>query len=340
MRLTTLWPNRILIWKDWKNIWVLATLFFGFLTYVSSYTLWNEIMFYKEQLQYAVFGMYETSSLLQFQSASWVLTILFTVGLAALLIGLERDQKTYDVLLAMPFTRAAVFHNKFILGLGILLAVFVFNALVMTLLVAAHPDVSFPFSTADIWGWALRYLVVVSFVFSFTMLISTVSGTALGNGVLGLIFLFFPVGFTGLIAMNLDYWQLYNVRPLSDALLEWGALLTVPVYLSPFNLLDDGGYSLPLVYGLIIAAALGSYLLAQHLFARNQMEYNGEVLMFRKLEGFFKLGVAVCFALLAGPFFTAWAEQNLLAGVISYAVVGVIFWFVVTGIINWRKRAA
>lgn len=339
MLLTTLRPNRTLLWKEWKGIAILAAVFFALFTYLSSYTFSNDIMFYKEQLENGVvYGMYQTAALLHYQSGGWLLWVFFAAGLAARMVGAERDQSTYDMLLATPYTRGQILHHKFMVGLGVVLAVVAVNGLVMTLLMAVNTEVVFPFSAAAIWAWAGRHMVVLGFIFAFTLLVSTVSGTTMGNGILGLIFLFFPGGFAALVTINLDYWGLSYTHSLMAGLEKWGVLLTVPGYIAPFPLIDMNDYNVALIYGCMIAAALGAYVLAQYLFARNQMEYNGEILMFKRLEGVFKLGVAVCFALLGGPMLVYGWDLSPWGGIISYVTVGVVFWFITTGIINWRRR--
>ncbi len=345
MRLTTLWPDRTLLWKEWRGVAMLCALFAGYFTFASSYVFLRDILIYKQYLEHGVrYGMHNAVDLLQFGSGPGMLTVLFILVLGAVLVGVERDQRTYDLLLAMPYGRRQVFAHKFILGLGFVTAVLVVNALVMALLMAAHPAVPFPFTMATIGAWLLRFLVVAAFTLSFTLLIATLSGTTWGGGILGLIFLFFPLGFSGLIALNLDCWLVEGWR-LYDTLLNVGVLLTVPTYVldgHPIDRWDFGGlrYHLALVYTLILAATTGIYLLARHLFIRNQMEHNGEVLMFSKLEGFFKLGVGVCFALLGGPLIEDTLDPGPVGLVLGYLAVGAGFWLAANGLIHWRKRDA
>lgn len=350
MRLTTLRPNRALLWKEWKGVAALYAVFFGMFTYISSYALWKDTQYYKRIMAEGIdIGPYEMVGLLGFQSGAGLWVLMFVVALAVVLTGLERNQKTYDLLLAMPYSRGQILHNKFVLGLALTVAVFVFNALVMTLVVAANPDMPYAFAAGDIWAWAGRYLVVSAFTFSFAMLIGTLSGTTLGSGILAGIFLNFPLGFFGLIGLNMDFWlsaagAQYDERwaNIMEGLYEWGAWLTIPAYVFPGHPIDLWGYNKPLIYGLVLAAALGSYLLAQYLFARNPMERNGEILMFGKLEGFFKAGVAVCFALLVGPMIISGWDMglNVAAWVIAYLAVGAVFWFLTGAVINWRRRDA
>jgi len=166
-----------------------------------------------------------------------------------------------------------------------------------------------------------------------------ISGTTLGNGILSLIFLFFPMGFPALIAVHLDYWTAQSAWNLIYDSKEIGFLLTVPTYIMDNIVL--GHANLPLIYGVLVLLTGILYQLTKYLFARNRLENNGEVLMFEQLEGFFKLGVAVCFALLGGPLviniFRMQATPSFV--LISNVLMGVIFWFLVNWIIKWRKVA-
>ncbi|MDQ7790181.1 MAG: hypothetical protein RDU41_09035, partial [Clostridia bacterium] len=62
-------------------------------------------------------------------------------------------------------------------------------------------------------------------------------------------------------------------------------------------------------------------------------------LMFSGFEWFFKLGVAVCFALLVVPIGTYRSGLEPAVGVIYYLVAGGIFWVLVTLLIKWRRKA-
>ncbi|RJX18326.1 MAG: hypothetical protein C4575_10915 [Desulforudis sp.] len=342
MSFTALWPNKALLWKEWMNTSVIAAFFVGIITYVSSYTLLNEILLFRELAESgnSYLMTFETHDLLWHMANKAVValgSILFMIALAAVMVGQERGHNTFDLLLAMPYSRREVIYNKFLFGFGLLLAVFVLNTLIMTVLIAVNPGIDFPFGIADVWTWALRSVLVLGFVFAFTLFISSMSGTTLGNGLLALIFLFFPIGMTSLIIVNVEFLHLLNDHRSVDSLLNTGMLLTVPTYIMGSHVFEE--YNPTYVYGLLFLSTLVLYQLTQYLFARNHMENNGEVLMFSRIEGFFKLGVAVCFALLVAPIVMHRWDPGIFTAIIVYLVVGVSFWLLVNGIINWRRKA-
>lgn len=339
MSLTKLAPNKTLVWKELKNSMALIIGLWLGITFVSSFMLING-------------QVYEVLTILQFNT--WGVGLYSTLGviaLAALMMGQERDHNTFNLLLAMPYSRQDIIYNKFIVGMGQILMIFTINALIMTVFVLANPSIeyigevielqSFGIGVAEIWVWALHNILVLGFVFAFTMLISTVSGTTLGNGLLSLIFLFFPTGILSLLWMNADLW--YGSISFYNRVLEAAGLLTVPL------LIMDGGYisylgqeiytNLKLLYWISISVLIGCmYKLTQYLFSKNQLENNGEVLMFNQLEGFFKFGVTACFTLLGGAIIIVLFNlQHQPIGFISYLLAGYISWVMINKVIKWQK---
>lgn len=364
MDLMKLRPNKALIWKELKNNWVLILLFWVFISFVSSYTLIDEIATYKKLLDHCIYDMSDIHRLLIFNKAFvGIFSTLLVIMLASTIMGQERDRDTFNLLLAMPYTRQEIIYNKFFIGLGQLPLIFIFNALVMTVIMRFNTGIHFPFTVGDIWFWALHNVIILSFIFVFTMLISCISGTTLGNILFSTIFLFFPYYIAQLIDVNFQDWcwglGLTIGDPykpsldviLTDPLLEIGSLLTVPFYLIDINHYINGkevveSFAL-LFYSIIIILTVTIYFFTQYLFAKNHMEQNGEVLMFNQLEGFFKLGVAVCFALLGEILILELFQLNdygedqnyfrLIVSAISYLLIGGISWLIVDRIIKRRK---
>lgn len=277
------------------------------------------------------------------------ISTILVICMAAAMFGLERQYNTFNLLLAMPYSRRDMLYNKFIVGLGQLFIIFVLNVAIMTLLVRANPGLSFPFNTMDVWAWALQSIIVLSYVFTFTMLISSISGTILGNGLLSLIFLFFPYGLWMLVDLNVSMWVtsfppfLFEIQnEIQDIVMA----MTVPVYLiankSAFGQLN---LNLPLAYGIMLVLSGVIYKLTQFLFARNQLENNGKVLMFEWLEGFFKLGVVFCLTLLGVPIIVHLFNLNppqrsmSTAYIFIYLLLGAVSWWFINWLIKWRRMA-
>ncbi|MCF8011687.1 MAG: ABC transporter permease [Clostridiales bacterium] len=338
MILTSLLPNKTLLWKEWKNSRGIGISFLGFITLFSSLTLVNEIQKYYDDIERVIYdyGMHSISKLLSFNNSGIEFgALLFVIALGAVMMGQERERNTFELMLAMPYSRREIIYNKFIVGLGLLLFTFILNAVLMNILIWGI-NINYPFGAADIWNWAFQNVLVLGFVFTFTMLISTASGTTLGNGLLSFIFLFFPMGFMGMVFINADFWL--NVSPplLYRGFNDIGLLLTVPSYILEDDVFHM--YNPALIYITLVLVAAGIYKITQYLFSINRMENNGEVLMFHQLEGIFKLGVTICFALLGGPALAKWFGLGPQPFTITgYLLTGGLLWLLTSKIIDWRK---
>jgi len=362
MNLKRFCPNRTLLWKDWKNSWLLFALFFGFVTYSLPITLLNLITTYLAVLHRMPAeyhwqflptevqpGYFLTVYTRLMSGDPWVgiVAVLFTVALAATAMGQERERETFGLLLAMPYSRQDILHSKAVTGLAQLLIIFVLNALLMSILVFVNPGIPLPFSLTDIWAWALHSFLVLTYIFCFTLVIAAISGTTLGNGILAIIFLFFPVGLLILIETNLNLWLApMDMNPawlawwnLRNILSDIAIMLSVPLWLIDFRALNAFA-GVNVLYGALAALSVGAYALSLFIFSRNPLENNGEILVFEQLEGFFKLGVAVCFALTCGPLFTsllAIRHPEPVALIISYLLAGGITWFLTGRLLEWRR---
>jgi len=286
-------------------------------------------------------GLYETGTS--------VFIILMVVGIAAVTMGNERDKNTFNLMLAMPYTRQQIINSKFVTGIAAIGAIFTANALFITLLMqafsrrVARPDYGFGFTVSELWMWALINIIVLAYIFTFTLLISTLSGTMLGNGILSIIFLAFPMGFTGLILMNIDYWFVetgYTGYTIWTWWVELVAQITVPAYLLfPIEEYPTfAKFNTPLVYVIIMLSVGVLYGLTVWLFNKNSMEHNGEVLMFSQLEGIFKLGVTVCFGLLGGAINgNLFYNYSAVFTILGYLLAGGLAYWAVDRLIERRK---
>lgn len=341
-------PGKTLLWKDLRVIWGTMTVFATYLTMITSVKLIysiNNVTSYPDRYQATV----TFPSTYGFSAAFFT---LFTVLLASSLVGRERDHKTFNLILALPYSRHQILNSKYIVGFLFLPLVFAGNALIMTAALGITNGVEFSFTVADIWLWALRHILILWYVYTFSMVIATVSGNSTGNIVLSLIFLFFPLGFLYLSLLNIEFWgvyidlSLFYVSALENFYTTIGLLLTAPLYiLAPVNHFR-GGFNHTLFFVLLMLMMVGWYNLSHYLFKHNQMENNSEVLMFPKLEPVFKVGVTVCFAMVGAPFFAYYFNVSPRDGLTAmgitallYLAVGAGVWLATHKLIGWRKPA-
>jgi len=361
MPLNRFWPHKTLLWKDWQISWPIFVPFFLFITYATTLSLMFAIANYIAKGGPDFSGRWPeffgfANRLLSAEPWVGIPLLLFTIALAAVSLGQERERETLGLLLAMPYSRQDILFSKVVMGLGQILLTLVVNALLMTLIIWANAGIFFPFGLPEIWGWAVHSFLVLGFIFCFTLLIAAVSGTTLGNGILALIFLWFPVGFFLLLYFSFYLWADFlwadfpqgylSLFLLTDFLRNLAQLKTVPLWLLDFALIDNiaagifGRFAAFYLYAALVFFSAGAYFLAQFLFSKNPLEKDGEVLIFERLEGIFKLGVVVCFTLLGGPMLTfliAGGEIGTVILIPSYLIAGGGTWFLINRLLLWRR---
>ena len=351
-------PHKTLLWKDWKTSLPVFIPFVLFITFATTFYLQVTIIGGREFIgPWPEFAYFENRLL---SNEFWMGAGMFllAVALAAVPLGRERERETLGLLLAMPYSRQEILYSKVMVGLMQIMIALLLNALLMSLLVWANPGINYFFGLPEIWGWAGHSFLVLTFIFCFTMLIATISGTTWGNYILALISLWFPVGFFMLLFISLNIWidipleQFDDPIPLLGLSIEslghLAYLKTIPLWLIAFNDLIihqsaaaiGGRFVVPYLYGALVVFSAGAYALAQYLFARNPLEKDGEVLLFERLEGVFKLGVITCFTLMGGPMLAglfARGDEIRLFLIPCYLAAGVGTWYLVNRLLLWRR---
>lgn len=331
MALNRFLPDEALVWKEWRNNRPVFFIFLGLVTLGSSIQLARQVA------SWELYGSMPLPNSFNMGFFFDVASALVTVFVAAIMVGREREQNTLNLLLAMPYSRRRIIYNKFVAGLAQLPLILGLNALIMSTVLSTVPDIGL--SLGAVWAWALQCTLILGFIFAFSMLVATISGTIIGAWLLSSILLLFPYGFTILLGANIP--PLWN----SPDIIRWldiTALLTPLLYFSS-GVQNIYPISQPLVYCLYLALTYISYIITQYAFIRNPVENNGAVLMFEQLEGFFKVGVTVCFSLLAGvlmhEFVYRLRAEGLFFRFAVYLLAGAGSWFLATHIIRLRKQA-
>jgi len=321
--------TRALLWKDWKNSMGLILAFFGLIVATYPFALirgFNRALQFQSKyhgvpIQESVFpfiaSVIHRLKLAPDFSLS-VLIIAAVVLLASLLVGEERKRNTYNLLLAMPFSRKQILLTKLVLGIVSIIGVYLVNALLLGGILALHPELAEFINGRDILSWAVTQTIVVTLIFSFTFVFASMTGTIAASAVLTGIFLIFPVGFVELVRFNL--WHILRLDYTDNALLplvkQLGRNTSLLLYFM------DREATLARWPYLVIAAILLAKV-ALSLFEINPMEKNGEVLVIDTLKPLFRIGVPLCFALTAGAFFadSLGLVSSYLAGAVTGGVI-------------------
>ena len=344
--------NKALLKKDWKMTrwfcFVVAGILFFSMTFGVIYTHKNFQMTLKEVEKYPErymdFDEYEYKKMLQhtlqrnFTSLTGFEPILITFGpmiVAALLFGEEKRKRTFEVLSTMPFTRWEIFFNKVIMAYINIALPFLVNAAIMIAALGFSKGLREFYSASMVIFWlgadAFRLFVILSF----SLLFAGLTGTTASQLVLTIIFFIFPLGFAGLIDMNMYMWG-YSSFVIDD-------FLNIVVRYTILDVLENIE-DVSVLFHIISATVM--LIASKLLFEHNKLERSGETLEFESMETFFKVGVAVCTSLLFGVIFGWFGDTNIYkSGNIMFAVLGYIVglllgWFVASYSIKTNRAKA
>ncbi len=241
--------------------------------------------------------------------------VLMPMLIAALLFGEEKRCKTLELLATMPFGRWEVFFNKALIALLNIIFPFAANALILIIALGFSSGLREFYTAGMVVAWLGTNGFRLFIILAFSLLFAALTGNTISQLVLTFIFFIFPIGFAGLLEMNMMLWG-YDTM-LTAKFLDNFARYTLP---GTLGWLGD----VPLAYHLAWAAVM--LIAAKLLFDRNKLERSGETLEFESLETFFKAGVSVCISLLAGVIFYGIAERLNLSLVSNemYIILGYI----------------
>ncbi|MBT9132172.1 MAG: putative ABC transporter permease YtrC [Firmicutes bacterium] len=367
MPLSKFWPNRTLLWKDWRLTLPVFLIWTSFVTFISTFTFVYHLVSYRA-VGGAWTGQYwhgfrEFYRLLESSAGlTGIAMVLLVIGLGVVSLGLERERGTLSLLVSMPYARREIFLSKTMVGLCQIGLPFIANAVLMTLFLWANHGVNFPFDVNTIWSWAVHSVLVLTFVLCVALLAATVSGKTIGAAFLALALLLFPFGMYMLVAMNAVQWEATSHGQglywyWNDLANDVAIYLTVPTWLIDFptvvavnstaviegnivervfanrvwEFLREHTYVL---YLALAGLSFGAYALAQRWFARSQLEYDGELLALPSLRPLIAIGFTVCGAILGGAVLPAllrsdgWSRQ-LAVILLSYASSAAMAWMLV-----------
>ncbi|HLR34073.1 MAG TPA: ABC transporter permease subunit [Tissierellales bacterium] len=340
MDLKILGYNKTLFKKDWNMskwsaFFIAGMLFFtmtlGIIRTNSEYeTIVKEAEEHPEHYDYFDAEEYKESTKdfvkFRFKELTFIEMIILAlvpISIATLLFGEEKRRKTFEVLATMPFTRWEIFFNKLLVAFTNLIFPFLINALIMTLALGISKNLREFYSVGLVMTWLGANIFRLFVFLGFSFLFATLTGTSISQIALTAIFLIFPLGFMGLIEMNLSAWGYTTVK--IDEILNILARYSIPYLV--FNL-ERSAIIFHFISGILM------FIFAKILFDKNTIERSGETLEFESLETFFKVGVTGCISLLTGVIFESigWSFDfpYSVSIIIGYVVGIVLGWLIAT----------
>ncbi|WP_018923420.1 ABC transporter permease subunit [Salsuginibacillus kocurii] len=238
-----------------------------------------------------------------FAGSNYALFISFLlVILGAVMVGRERNNRLQDFTASLPFKRKSIFTVKWSIG-ALFIALFYSVSYGASLLIIALSDFQALLSGLSVYHTYVFPLIVFISFFTFSLFIGTIAGEMVSQIALTFIFLIFPFGFTMLINLSVD---IHAGVHLPVEWLEWIQKGTLFFYFDQQFFHDtEPGIAFPLML------SASSFLLGLFLFEKGPNEFNGEFLVFKRLEPLFKAGIVGCFALLGGIIASTFVPAHL-----------------------------
>lgn len=289
-----------------------------------------------------------------YPNLQWTIFEMFIlIGLASVLIGLERSSSTMDFSFSLPFQRTTLFLSKWFIGVThIFGATTISSALVVLVIKTSILD---RFEDVDTWLWFYLFsLLTFIAVYTFSLFVGTICGSIFSQISLNIIFLYLPYGLFELMMSFIQvHWSQGNQSfyLYSDKIRDFFNAITLPKLLFFFEEYSATKESfqmgtpslmllvIPILY-IIVSLILG-VLLYKHAHCEN----NGKILVFDRLKPFFMIGVIICFSMFGGSFFAQdnFSDQsNIFSYYIRAILTGTICYFILRKVMNtrfqWGKR--
>ncbi|WP_078555098.1 hypothetical protein [Bacillus alkalicellulosilyticus] len=268
----------------------------------------------------------DVSMALQGGFASVISTFLIIL-MAAMFIGAERNTRRNDFSFALPYKRNVMFMSKWLLGVAVIVIPFSISYLIAYFMVATS-EYGVLVESVSVRELYLIPLLGYLATFSFAMLIGTIAGELVSQVILTFIFIFFPLGFLFLVhGFTNVVFDFYFNQTLYFEYFVWPLYSIEPLYSGPIWV--------PLMATIVFT------MLGQWLYEKNQIEYNGEFLVFKELEPLFKIGMVLCFSLLGGLMVSGFVSYmySTLAIIfywIGFFLFGILSWFMTTGLMKMK----
>ncbi|ANE47997.1 hypothetical protein SY83_18775 [Paenibacillus swuensis] len=330
--------SKALWMKDYKQakfiLWLIPLItfvFMGLQAFSKTHLLDKLTLSHRmNQFREGSFTLHEYVSNPLFLRFSLALSVIIA---AVVLIGVERKNTLNDFTFSLPFSRKQIYVTKWLIGASFLLGGLVVNTLLEIAVIASSPFAEY-LDWSYYRGETVTIALVMLAVYTFALFIGTLTGGAITQFILTVIFSLFPIGFYFLF--------LYGVAVHSpdvpgfgsgEGMLDLFSSLSLAMQVFGFQLVNLSIW--PVILYTIIFLPLGT-----SLYITNKVENNGKLLIFPRTAWIFQAGVVFCFALFGGLLMDAAGEGdlNLTLYYIGFVSGGVISYLVLRFLMRRRFR--
>lgn len=324
MKYKTSFLSRHIILEDLKRYWGIAALYLlisfttGPLEIVSALNRPNGINI---RLVKSVMGI--TGSEIQF-----ILAISYPVLLSILIYRYLQQSRSATLMHSFPITRKELFHSHNIAGFLLISIPILINTIVLLIIWMTYngDNATFIeiFTASRILTWMGVLLLVNFIVYLMGSTIAMITGISMIQGILSMIFLFFPIGLGELIRRNFEqliYGFAINLNNYNNT----AASMSPGIGLLSGDSIDGSMIIWYLILGVIL------YLVSYYLYQKRQLERASDSIAFKIMKPIFKYGVTFCTMLLLGAYFSSLMKTTLwlyvgygIGGFLGYIIAEMI----------------
>mgnify|MGYP006894306538 CR=1 FL=1 len=261
---------------------------------------------------------------------------LFSLFIAPVLMAMFilrylHQKDSSDFIYSLPIKRDYFYWHQVAFGfIGLLLPVII-NGLLVSF-VYNIVDVQGSFNINDIGYWFVVSSIILFLTYSVSIVIGTMTGITIIQGIFSYIFLLLPFGFTLLFISNLNYF----VIGLPESYLIDDKITTYSPITNIVNLIDspeDASYSL-IIYVIL---TILFFIVGLILYRNRPAEAATQAVAFHKLKYIFIYSFTFCFTLIGGIYFAIF-HRSTSAIIFGYLIFSVIGYYITQMIIHktWR----
>ncbi|WP_440895134.1 DUF6449 domain-containing protein [Amphibacillus sp. Q70] len=275
---------------------------------------------------------YYVESIFEFGIIAQILMLFIVPVLMGMFILRYLHQKdASDFLHSLPISRTKFFWQQAGFGLiALWLPIMINGGLIF--LINRLFDVSDIFRLMDLGYWLLISIILITFIYSVSLILGVLTGITIIQGIFTYIFLYLPVGFTFLFVYNLNFAVvgLPESHFISDRIFELSPISDFEIFVGSF-----GDVSSRIVMYLILIVFF--LVLAQILYKIRPAEAATQAIAFQMLKPIFIYSFTFCFTLIGGLYFGLF-QQDYLGILIGYLLFSIIGYFISQMIVHktWR----
>lgn len=317
MRQKTSLFNKGLFVQDLRSVgWIGIVYFLLLLAVGPLQILLNVEHYHKTIMQSKISNEVSLPEFLGSAEAYTILTCILPVALAMLLFRYLHTKLAGDYIHSLPIKRNALFHQRMLTGIGILVLPLFLNALIM-LGVGQGYHLGEAYSMKSVGLWLITVLLFNLLVFTGSTFVAMFTGMSLLQGVFTYIMFVFPVG---ILMLSLQYADLF--------LFGFSSFLVRDSYTSTLfpglRMAHSAAAPLSIIEWIVyIVLILAFYVVALFLYKRRKTETATQAIVVKPLRPVFKYGVTACFMLTGGIYFGDFQKMGwIIFGFIVGSLIG------------------